>query len=249
MGLFKFFKGFVIGTIILAIGITTGILPLINIGAGLQLGSILGAVTSVLIPKLGAVQRLQQQTVLVRSAVKQQEILYGEDSISGLLTFFGNSGTENEFLWFVIAIVEHEIDSYTTLWLDDVAIDIATEIDGSGFVTKSDFVNADSTNLVKTKFYTGLDSQTADADLVAAFTDWTTDHKGEGVAYLWVRLELDKSDGGNDPDNPQANVWSKGHPRDIAVTAKGAKVYDSRLDSTNGGSGAHRVDTPSTWEW
>lgn len=30
---------------------------------------------------------------------------------------------------------------------------------------------------------------------------------------------------------------------------RGRKLYDPRKDSTNGGSGAHRLDTPSTWEW
>jgi hypothetical protein len=30
---------------------------------------------------------------------------------------------------------------------------------------------------------------------------------------------------------------------------KGRKVYDPRLDSTNGGSGSHRLATPSTWAW
>ena len=29
----------------------------------------------------------------------------------------------------------------------------------------------------------------------------------------------------------------------------GARLYDPRLDSTNGGSGPHRWNNPGTWEW
>ncbi len=239
MGLFKKLIG-------IAVGVGLLFVP------GMQLagvGLIMGSVSAMLIKTPGAARRLQEQSVMVRSSVKAQEILYGEDRKSGVVVYFDTSGSENEYLWFVIAVVEHEIDSYTTLWFDDAPIDIATEIDVSGFVTLAKYVDADGTQLVKTGFYTGAASQTADADLVAAFTDWTTSHNGHNVAYFWVRLQLDKSDGGTDPDLPEANVWAKGYPRSIAVTAKGKKIYDPRLDDLNGGTGSHRVDTESTWEW
>jgi len=36
---------------------------------------------------------------------------------------------------------------------------------------------------------------------------------------------------------------------DVGAKVRGRKVYDVRKDSTAGGSGAHRLATPSTWEW
>jgi len=215
---------------------------LLPLGTSLLLGAVLEK-------KPGSIDQLRSQSVMVRSAVQPQEILFGRDKKSGVVAYFDTSGSTNEFLWFVVAVVEHEIDGYEKLWMDSTAVDIATEIDVDGFVTNAKFIDADGNKLVKTKFYTGLDSQVADPELVAAFADWTIDHKGQGVAYFWVRLELDKSDGGNDPENPSANVWAKGYPRDIAVTARGVKVYDPRLDSTNGGTGLHRLADPTTWEW
>lgn len=232
----------VAGVVLIVAGAWTNNPALIAYGAGLALGAVLTDD-----PK--QTQRLHEQKVMVRSGVKPQELVLGRDHKSGVIPWYGTSGAENRYLWFVIAVAEHEIEGYETLRIEGVDIDIATEIDGSGFVTKSDFIDADGNNLVKTKFYTGTDSQVADSELVAAFTDWTTDHKGEGVAYFWVRCEIDRSEGGNDPDNPSENVWHKGHPRDIAVTLKGAKVYDPRLDSTNGGTGSHRADDDTTWEW
>jgi hypothetical protein len=43
--------------------------------------------------------------------------------------------------------------------------------------------------------------------------------------------------------------WPGGRPR-FGFVLKGKLCYDPRLDSTvAGGSGAHRWDDPSTWEW
>jgi len=225
----------VAGIVLVIVGAYTGNPALIAYGASLAIGAVLEK-------KPETLARLQAQSVMVRSAIKAQEIMYGRDKKSGVVTFFGTSGSENQYLWFVITVVEHEIDGYETLWMDSEPVDIATQIDGSGYVTNAKFIDADGNKLVKTKFYTGLDSQTVDTELDAAFTDWTTDHKGEGVAYFWVRLELDRSEGGTDPENPEANVWAKGWPQDLAVTARGAKVYDPR-------EVAHDVADPSTWEW
>ena len=45
--------------------------------------------------------------------------------------------------------------------------------------------------------------------------------------------------------------WSQSQEYMInpSLEVKGMLVYDPRLDSTNGGSGSHRLATPSTWEW
>lgn len=235
----------IVGVIAIAVGAYFKQPWLVRIGVSLVLGAALEKNPS-------SVRRLQEQSVMIRSAVQPQEIVYGRTRKSGVLAWFDTSGTTNEYLWFVIAVVEHEIDGYEKLWIDETEIDIATEIDGSGYVTNSAFINADGTNLVKTGFYTGGPSQTADAELIAAFADWDSTKQGNDVAYFWVRLELDRSEGGTDPENPDANVWSQGWPRDLSVTLRGARVYDPRLDSTQTsipGAGTHRADTPSTWEW
>jgi len=217
--------------------------------AQLIMGGALLALGAVLEKSLSGLNRLRGQSVMIRSAVQPQERVYGLTRKSGIVTWYDTSGDNNKYLWFVITVCEHEIEEYTKLWIDEEEIDISTEIDGSGYVTNTAFVNADSELLVKTGFYLGEASQTADAELVAEFSEWSTDHKGNDCAYFWVRIETDTSKGGNDPENPGTNIWYKGWPRDLSVTMKGAKVYDPRLDDLNGGTGAHRVDTESTWEW
>lgn len=45
-----------------------------------------------------------------------------------------------------------------------------------------------------------------------------------------------------------SEVWPSG-VQDIKLLVQGVRVYDPRKDSTAGGSGGHRIDDTSTWEW
>jgi hypothetical protein len=192
-------------------------------------------------------KRLPEQNVLLRSATEPQPVVYGTVKKSGVVAWMDTSGTNQQYLWFVVAIAGHEIDGYETVWINDTPIDVATEINGSGFVTKSDFVDSDGNNLVKISLYDGTQT-TVDSDLNSEWGGyWSANHVGEGIAYAVIRLQLDESAGGNDPNNPDENVWAQGAPRDIKFTIRGKKVYDPRLDSTNGGTGTHRANDASTW--
>ncbi len=90
---------------------------------------------------------------------------------------------------------------------------------------------------VRVTKYLGTDTQTADAALIAASGgQWTSNHRGRGWAYVIVRLDLEFED------------FQAGTP-DLTFTVRGKNVYDPRLDTTNGGSGPHRYNIPSTWTY
>lgn len=249
---------------------------LIVVGAYMQNPAIImqgvGLIVATALEKTPAkLRRLLEQTVMVRSAIAPQEIVYGKTRKSGVVTWYDansagiSSPVKNQFLWFVITVCEHRINAYKELWIDNEKIDLETEIDGwdgngagGGFVNNALFIDSDGNKLVKCGFYLGTDTQTADADLVAQSPYWTSSHKGEGVAYFWVRLQIDSSKGGTDINSPPGvNVWSKGWPRDLSVVLEGSLVYDPRKDSSmvidsagpTYGSGSHDVDDASTWEY
>lgn len=251
---------YIAGVVLIVVGVITWAYG----GGALVMSGISMVVSTALEKTPRKLRRLLEQSVMVRSAVAPQEIVYGRTRKSGVVTWYDANGAKNKYLWFVITVCEHEIDGFEKLWIDNVEIDIDTEIDGTGvggggFVTKGDFLDADGNSLVKCGFYTGEDSQTADPDLVASTGYWTSNHQGNGVCYFWVRLEVDSSKGGTDPESPGLNVWAKGWPRDLSVVLRGKRLYDPRLDSTQiidsttspitYGSGSHRLDDESTWEW
>ncbi|TJV70346.1 MAG: hypothetical protein E5X76_20135 [Mesorhizobium sp.] len=88
------------------------------------------------------------------------------------------------------------------------------------------------------KLYQGTMTQTADPGLIANANPagrWTVNHRGAGIAYVVV-----------------TNFLNREHltaPWQAFFEIQGAPLYDWRKDSSIGGSGAHRWDDQSTWEF
>ena len=72
---------------------------------------------------------------------------------------------------------------------------------------------------VLVKQHLGSDNQVADADLVSEVSQWTTAHRLQGIAYLYVQLKYD------------AEVFPQGIPN-ISAEIKGKKLLDFRNGST-----------------
>ena len=73
----------------------------------------------------------------------------------------------------------------------------------------------------------------------SGMTKWSASHKLSGYAAVLWNLKFDK----------KGKKFASGVPR-FGIVAEGVKVYDPRLDSTfTGGSGTHRIDDETTWEY
>lgn len=95
-----------------------------------------------------------------------------------------------------------------------------------------------TTAKVRVKKFLGTSTQAASTDLVSeSGGKWTSAHQLKGICYLYARLEFDQQ------------VFGQSGLPNVSVILRGKKVYDPRLDTTVGGSGSHRIATPSTWAW
>lgn len=65
----------------------------------------------------------------------------------------------------------------------------------------------------------------------------STTHLCKGITAVYVRLEFD------------TDLFGQIGMPSVSAVLRGRKVYDPRLDSTAGGTGAQRLATPSTWTW
>lgn len=73
---------------------------------------------------------------------------------------------------------------------------------------------------VRVKIHKGQPGQVADPDLVAeSGGEWTSAHRGDGIAYLYVRLQYD------------LDIFPNSVPN-ISATVRGAKVFDPRTSTT-----------------
>jgi hypothetical protein len=184
--------------------------------------------------------------ITVRSATEPAKVIYGTARTSGPVVYTNTAPTpgtnDNNTLWTVISLCSHEVEDITDIWLDGDEI-TASQINwgGTGGVTSGKYGPIGSNQV--TNFYKrlGTSTQSHVSELATAFTDWTSSYQGKNVAYIVSAFELGTATG--------EGVWAQGAPTNIRAVVKGKKVYDPRKDTTNGGSGAHRLADPTTWEW
>lgn len=185
-------------------------------------------VTSLLTKKPG--QASAPVNVTIRSTVAPRRLVLGRTRAAGSIVFVRCSGTNNKYLWYVVAYAGHQCSDVTDLWLDKIYIPDADINAGTGAVATA---SLDGKLFCWT--YNGTQAQTADTNLDSAFAAWTSNHRLRGICYRVLRME--RSD----------KAWPTGAPNNATSLVDGALVYDPRLDTTNGGSGSHRRDDPQTW--
>ena len=84
-----------------------------------------------------------------------------------------------------------------------------------------EIVNGTYKNRLRIKVHLGTENQEADADLVSeSGGKWTNDHRLQGVAYIYLRLQYDQ------------DVFPNGIPN-ISALVNGKKVFDPRDSTTH----------------
>lgn len=90
------------------------------------------------------------------------------------------------------------------------------------------------------RFYDGRPGQDYDYELVqntsSSDTPWKSTSKGTNLTYVVVDRKWSE-------DN-----FKDGQP-EFEFILRGLRMYDPRKDDTAGGTGDHRLNDPSTWEW
>lgn len=190
---------------------------------------VLSKISKALAPKQGSAGP-SPINVTQRGTTEFRRLVFGTVRGGGLLTFYGASGTNNRFLWYVVVVAHHQVQAIRDVWLDTIRVPSADINPTTGAVSTAVF-----NNKLSIWRYTGTGAQTVQPDLDAAFTEWTSNHRLRGCAYVVVRMERDDA------------AFPQGPPQNITALVDGARLYDPRLDSTNGGSGSHRRTDPQTW--
>ena len=166
-------------------------------------------------------------------------IVYGKRQVGLTRVFVESSGTANEYLYVAGVLSEGGGGGITAI--DEVYVDDKL-VTWSGSLTDGTVrtVNSSDTNfykgesLISIQPFFGLDNQSA-SSLLDETTNWTSDHKLSGLAYVALRFKWNQDAFNGLPE--------------VRITLRGKKIYDPRLDTTKGGSGSHRQDTASTWAY
>ncbi|MFD2206644.1 hypothetical protein [Kiloniella antarctica] len=178
------------------------------LGAALSFG--LSAVSNGLFGKKASSPKQKQfgssRILTFREPVQSREVAYGEVRKGGSLPFVDVKGSD---LYMVVALAGHEIDSIREIYFSEEAIPLDTNGNAIGKYA----------GYAKINKHLGGPDQQADPDLVAAFPDWTEEHKGRGVAHIVAKLTYNQ------------DKFPNGAPT-ISVLFRGKKVTDPRTGLT-----------------
>ncbi len=165
------------------------------------------------IPNLGSLQGDAAGKVsMTRDTVASRRVIYGMARVSGPVVFAStnSSGTsgKNEFLHMIVALAGHEVTEFKSIFFNDVqAWD-----SGSG---QSALFPADKLAMT---YKIGAASQTA-YDMTPP-TEWTSDHRLNSIASVYVRLTADP------------NTYPNGIPN-ISATIVGHQLQDENGNNVN----------------
>lgn len=165
-------------------------------------------------------------------------VIYGTRKVGGNVVFLETSGEDNTYLYMAIILSEGEISDINEIYVNDNLVTWSGDLADNTQVT----VNASDSNyykddesLITVEPHFGSDSQTA-SSLLSTLSSWGSNHRLQGLSYLAIRFQWNSDAFGSIPT--------------VHSVVKGKKVYNPNLDSTKtGGSGTHREDTSSTWEY
>lgn len=132
---------------------------------------------------------------------------------------------DDDKIVYIVEIAGHKISAINAFHIDD------TQISFSGNAATGDYAN-----ILWRYDNLGTDSQTYLTGFGAA---WPSTARGRGRAHIAIVWDVKK---GREKLGMEV-------PTRVTVDVDGALCYDPRLDTTVGGSGSHRADDPSTWEF
>lgn len=163
-----------------------------------------------------------------RGSAQNHQIIYGQTKVGGAIVFDAVSGVNNKILHRVIAFAGHEIEEFSTFYFNDEALTLTTDTDSNGDTYYKPTVATTKTGATSTRYNDyvriyqrkgGTENNTAITALISGGVAWTQDHKLQGVAYAYFRMEFD------------ADAFPNGVP-EMTCIIKGKKVYDPRSSST-----------------
>jgi hypothetical protein len=151
--------------------------------------------------------------VTIREPLAARRLIYGRTRVGGTIVYVSSlNDAGGSYLNLVVALCEGPVDGIETVYFNDVAV----EVDGASNVTTAPF-----SGYAYVERYTGQTPQQASPALVALSSGaWTTEHRLNGIAYLYVKLQWDQ------------NVWQQGVPN-VTATIRGRPVHDPRTTTTS----------------
>ncbi len=158
-----------------------------------------------------------------------RKVVLGTTAMPLDLRYHESSGTDQEYIDYIIAVAAHKVASITEMWFEEKqAWTLAGGVTAtySGYLTVTVVTEGTAANYIS----------------INGGTKWGSSRRLTGCAYLHLRIK--RTGNVKKAESPLAS----GLPSRVTVIGDGALLYDPRKDSTvPGGSGSHRANNQATW--
>jgi len=155
-----------------------------------------------------------KRTQNIKQPVQPRNVIYGTVRVGGTIVFIETTN-DDKFLHMVLAVAAHEIESHGRIYLNEKFVSAPSAGETLGAVITAPY-NGQKVYIAKK---TGTTTQTAYSDLVSASSKWTSNHRLQGIASVYVRFEYDR------------DVFPTGLPN-VSMQVSGKKLYDPRDGTT-----------------
>src|SRR6056300_951842 len=143
------------------------------------------------IPDTPEVEEIRGTQLNKQSNNAQIPVIYGERLVGGTRVFLETSGTDNQYLYGVLVLCEGEINGITEVQVNDDVVTfnhVYVDVFANQFTIQSNDSKYGTTIQIQ-PFY-GTDNQPV-SSLLSPLSNWTSNHKLSGVAYVAFRFEWD----------------------------------------------------------
>ncbi len=155
--------------------------------------------------------------------------VFGTTAMNLDLRYHETSGTDQEYVDYIIACAAHKVASIDEIWFDDKK---AWSQSGGVTSTYSGYLTV----------ATRTEGTAANTIAINGGGTWGSTRRLTGCAYVHLRIK--RTGTTNTAESPLVN----GLPSRVTIRGNGALLYDPRKDSTvPGGSGTHRANDQTTW--
>lgn len=193
-------------------------------GVTLALGTVSQAVFG---PKTTGAQMSRLNPTLEPSA--SRKMVFGETAMNTDVRYLEPSGTDQEYMDYIIATSAHAVEAIDQIWFEDrLAWTSSGGVQSfySGYLTVATVLEGTSANYIS----------------INGGAKWGSTRRLTGCSYVHLRIK--RTGTTSKVESPLVN----GLPTRVTIRGKGAKIYDPRLDSTvTGGSGTQRANNQTTW--
>lgn len=197
---------------------------IVAVGSSVALSTVSQMIMGGGVPK----SQLSRLNVTLETTTPRKAV-FGTTAMNLDLRYHEASGTDQEYIDYVIALAAHKVKSIDQIWFEEK---LAWSASGgvtstyAGYLTVNTITEGSASN-----YFT-----------VNGGAKWGASQRLTGCAQVKIRVK--RSGNTKEAESPLLN----GMPSRVTIIGDGALLYDPRKDSTvAGGSGAHRANDQSTW--